>query len=80
MSVYYDFTCLFENCLFHKRIITATTNEIKNHFKRQHDYTELLEKAVEFRFIRDISERRSPDWLTEKFFEYSTNEVETSWF
>ena len=76
MSVYYDFTCFFENCLFHKRIVTAASNEIKNHFKRQHDYTELLEKAVEFRFIKDILERRSPDWFAEKFFEYSIIEIE----
>lgn len=79
MNVYYNFTCLFENCSFHKRIVEATHHEIKNHFKKQHDYTELLEKAVDFRFIKDVSERRSPDWLAEKFFEYSTNEVRTPW-
>ena len=74
MSTYYPFTCFFDNCLFHKKIIKATSYEIKNHFKRQHDYTELLEQAVTLGFINNISERRSPDWLTEKFFVYSTNE------
>lgn len=79
MSMYYDFSCLFENCPFHKQIVVAASNEIKNHFKKQHDYTELLEKAVEFGFIKDVSERRSPDWLAEKFFEYSINKVEETW-
>ena len=79
MSLYYNFTCLFEKCPFNKRIIEAASNEIKNHFKKQHDYTELLEKAAEFGFIKDVSERRNPDWLAEKFFEYSTNKVEATW-
>ena len=76
---YYNFTCLFEKCFFHKRIIEATQCEIRNHFKKQHDYTELLEKALEFGFIESISERRSPDWLADRFFEFSTNEVEQTW-
>ncbi len=76
MSVYCNFTCLFENCLFHKRIITAAPTEIKNHFKKQHDYTELLEKAVEFRLIKNISERRSPDWLAEHLLEFCINEID----
>jgi len=67
--------CLFENCPFHKRTITATSNEIKNHFKRDHDYVELLKKAAEYGFIEDISERRSPDWLAKKFFEFSIREL-----
>jgi len=71
MSVYYDFICLFENCSCHKRIVTVTSKEIKIHFKRDHDYVELLKKAVDYGFIGNISERRSPDWLGRKFFEYS---------
>ena len=76
---YYPFTCPFENCYYHKRITEATQNEIKSHFKK-HDFTELLQKAVRFRFIETVSERRHPDWLARKFFEYSTNEVNQIWF
>ncbi len=76
---YYHFTCLFENCYYHKRIIEATQCEIRNHFKKQHDYIELLEKAEEFGFIERISQRRSPDWLADRFFEYSKNQVEQTW-
>jgi len=79
MIMYNPFTCIFENCVFHERIVKASRYEIKNHFKKQHDYTELLEKAAEFGFIKDVSERRSPDWLAEKFFEYSINKVEETW-
>jgi len=77
--MYYYFLCPFSSCKFHKRIVEANEIEIKNHFKKQHDYTELLEKAAEFGFIKDVSERRNPDWLAEKFFDYSTNEVEATW-
>jgi len=76
---YYPFTCPIEKCYCNKRIIEATHYEIKNHFKK-HDYTELLEKAVEFGFIESIFERRYPDWLARKFSEYSTNEVNQTWF
>lgn len=79
MTIHYDFTCPFEKCTFHNRITKASQYEIKNHFKKQHDYTELLEKAVYFQFIGNIRERRSPDWLAQKFFDYTTNKVEENW-
>jgi len=70
---YYDFKCLFEKCRYFRKITTASKSEVISHFKH-HDYTELLEQAVELQIIKDKCERRSPDWLAEQLLEFC-NEV-----
>jgi len=75
MVLYYDFKCLFEKCSYFRKITQASKFEIISHFKR-HDYTELLEQAIEFQLIKDKTERRSPDWLAEHLLEFCMNEIE----
>lgn len=72
--LYYYFQCLFEKCPYSKKITPTSKSEIISHFKR-HDYTELLEKSVQFRLIENKTERRSPDWLAENLLEFCVNEV-----
>jgi len=78
MPIYFEFKCIFEKCPYFRKIVLASRSEIISHFKR-HDYTELLEQAVEFGLIKDNSERRSPDWLAESLLEFCTNEVKQEW-
>ncbi len=73
--MYYDFRCPFEKCPYFRKITPASKSEIIRHFQK-HDYTELLDQAVKLQIIKDISERRSPDWLAEHLLEFCVNEVE----
>lgn len=70
---YYDFKCFFVKCPYYSRITKSSRSEIMGHLLR-HDYTQLLEQAVEFKIIKEISERRSPYWLAEQFLDFC-NEV-----
>lgn len=75
MPIYYNFKCLFEKCPYFRKIILATKPEIVSHFKR-HDYIELLEQSIKFRLIKDKTERRSPNWLSEQLLEFCTIEID----
>jgi len=74
MVVIYDWTCIVKNCPYSKKIVPATKAEILKHFL-DHDYSVLLELAVSFKIIPNKSERRQPLWLSEKLFEFCSNEV-----
>ena len=78
MPVYYDFKCIFEKCSYFRKITPSSKSEIISHLKR-HDYIELLEQAVKFGLIKDKTERRSPDWLSENLIEFCTTEVDQKW-
>ncbi len=75
MPCYYHFTCIFEKCPYSRKVIQASKSEINSHLTC-HDYTELLEQSIQFQLIKDKSERRSPDWLTEHLLEFCINEID----
>lgn len=64
------FKCPVDGCRFHRQVSHADIFQIKWHLKHGHGYGELLETAVELGIIRDETERRNPDWLTERLFQY----------
>ncbi len=74
MPVYFNLKCFFVKCPNFSKIVKASKSEIISHLL-QHDYTELLDEAVKFRFIKDRTERRSPCWLVEHLLEFC-NEVD----
>ena len=75
MPGYIDFKCPIEKCRCHKKIIHASRSEIISHLL-DHDYTQLLEQAVEFQIINEVSERRSPYWIAEQLLDFCINQVD----
>jgi len=63
--------CPIEICKFHNTPVPADKSQIKKHIRYDHDYTEKLEAAVKLGIIKDITERRSPDYLTQELSEYT---------
>jgi len=70
---YYDFKCFFVKCPYFTKITRSSKSEIMSHLLH-HDYTQLLEQSVELQIIKNKSERRSPNWLSEQLLDFC-NEV-----
>lgn len=64
------FRCPMDGCKFNKHILYADQFQIKWHIKNGHGYGELIETSVQYDIIRDETERRNPDWLTERLAEF----------
>lgn len=75
MSKPIPFSCPVDGCKFNNYITYADKFQIKRHIKHGHGYGELIEAAVKFGIIRDETERRNPDWLTDRLAEIAIREV-----
>jgi hypothetical protein len=75
MSLHIHFTCLFENCPYSKKIVVAPKSIIIKHLTK-HDYTQSLQLAVDFRIIDNVTDRRSPYWLSEQLLNFFINQVD----
>jgi len=75
MTFHVHFTCLFENCVYSKKIVIATRSEIILHLGT-HDYKQSLELAEDFRIIKNVTDRRSPYWLAEQLLDFCINQVD----
>jgi hypothetical protein len=72
MSNSVPFKCPVDGCKFNKQITYADIFQIKWHIKHVHGYGELIETAVQLEIIRDDTERRNPDWLTDRLLQVAT--------
>lgn len=69
------FRCPITRCRFNKQISHADQFYIKRHIKNGHGYGELIDVAIKFGIIRDETERRNPDWLTDRLAEIAIRGV-----
>ena len=73
MPIYFYFKCFFKKCPYYNKITKASRSEVISHLLR-HEYSQLLELAVEFKIIQDVTQRRKPEWLAEELLDFC-NEV-----
>ncbi|MCA2003983.1 MAG: hypothetical protein LDL06_04375 [Candidatus Nitrosotenuis sp.] len=76
MSKPIPFYCPVPTCRFYTKPIIAEKIRIKKHIYHDHDYQELLEASVQSRIIKDLYERRSPDYLSEQLAEVGIRRAE----
>lgn len=69
MSKPLPFYCPLQTCRFYAKPIIAERSMIRKHIYHDHDYQELVEASVQSGIIKDLHEKRSPDYLSEQLAE-----------